>query len=103
MPADDRALRETQDSFTFKAVGPVTVNGPYQFTIDLGYPLPYTQTAWPPDQNGIRVVTWPEEHGAWDTEVWSVWGYIERLRFGTGVPLMVWTDMNHCQEIVSID
>lgn len=103
VPTYTVSQRETQDSFLFRAAGPVTVNSNYQFTINLGYPLPYTATMLPTDNNGIRVCTWPDPHGAWDNEVWSVTGFIERLRFGTNVPLMVWTDFNHIKLEKSVE
>lgn len=99
VPTHDQLLRETQDSFLFTIAGPITVHNNFQFTINPGYPLPYVGTAWPPEQNGVRVVTWPEEHQAWDGEVMSATGYIERLRFGSNVPLMMWTDINHVRKV----
>lgn len=98
VPSHDPEQRKTQDCFLFRAVGTATSDNAYQFTLNLASPLPYLDQ-YGVQHDGIRVVTWPNMHLAVNGETWAVTGYIERLRFGTNVPLMVWTDINHCQPI----
>jgi len=86
--------RGTEDRFLFTAMGKVVLHDKYQFTLDTPNPLPYQASNgnW---YNGIRISTWPDEHGFWGGETVSATGYVERLRFKTNVPFMMWTDMNH--------